>query len=93
MALAAATKVASTPGLAFLAAGTDGTDGPTDAAGGLVEFDSTLIAKAAGFDARKSLVNNDSYHYLNACSGLIKTGPMHTNVCDVRVVVVDRATK
>lgn len=87
MALAAASSVSKLSGTAFLAAGTDGTDGLTDAAGGLVEPDSTLIAKAAEVDARKALVANDSYRFLQACGGLIVTGPTGSNVNDICLVV------
>jgi len=87
MALAAVSKVAKLYGVAFLAAGTDGGDGPTDAAGGLVEADSEVIAQAKGFQTRRSLVENDSYHYLEACGGLIKTGPTGSNVNDLCLVV------
>jgi len=87
MALAAVPRVAKLSGLAFLAAGTDGTDGPTDAAGGLAEADSELIAQAKGLQARRSLVANDSYAYLEACGGLVKTGPTGSNVNDLCLVV------
>jgi len=87
MALAAVPRISKLSGAAFLAAGTDGTDGPTDAAGGLAEADSELIADAKGFQARRSLVANDSYPYLEACGGLIKTGPTGSNVNDLCLVV------
>lgn len=87
MALAAASAISKLSGTAFLAAGTDGNDGPTHAAGGLVESDSTLIAKAADVEARKALVANDSYRFLDACGGLIVTGPTGSNVNDICLVV------
>lgn len=87
MALAAASKVAKLPDLAILVAGTDGTDGPTNAAGGLVESDSLERAKAKGIDPRKALVANDSYAFLKASAGLVVTGPTGSNVNDLCLVV------
>ncbi|MGV3614396.1 MAG: glycerate kinase type-2 family protein [Fimbriimonas sp.] len=87
MALAAAPRIARLPNTAFLAAGTDGTDGPTDAAGGLVDPGSLLRAKDANVDHRRALVANDSYRFLEAAEGLIKTGPTGSNVNDVCLVV------
>ncbi len=87
MALAATPLVGKLPHVAFLAAGTDGADGPTDAAGGLVD-DATLgRARAAGLDFRKALAANDSYPFLEACGGLVRTGPTGSNVTDVCLVV------
>ena len=62
---------------------TDGQDGPTDAAGALVECDSVARAAAAGLDARKHLENNDSYSFFSALGDLIFTGPTGTNVNDL----------
>lgn len=87
MAVAAAARIAKLPYTAFLAAGTDGTDGPTDAAGGLVETDSLVRARDAGYSDRTALVNNDSYRYLLKCDGLIFTGPTGSNVNDLCLVV------
>lgn len=87
MALAAASPMAHVPDAAFLAAGTDGTDGPTDAAGGLVDSLSLERARAAGLDARKALVAHESYHFLEACDGLIFTGPTGSNVNDLALLV------
>jgi hydroxypyruvate reductase len=77
--------------LAFLSAGTDGEDGPTDAAGAIL--DGPLLAKVLelGLDPSDYLRRNDAYHFFEPLGGLIKTGPTDTNVCDVRVLVVDRA--
>ena len=76
--------------LALLSAGTDGEDGPTDAAGAI--FDGPLLeqARQLGLDPHDYLRRSDAYHFFDPLGGLIKTGPTHTNVCDVRVVVVDR---
>jgi glycerate 2-kinase len=71
-----------------LSAGTDGIDGPTDAAGAIA--DSRTLARAAGLglDARRFLDNNDSYGFFEPVEALLKTGPTGTNVMDVRVVLV-----
>jgi hydroxypyruvate reductase len=70
-----------------LAAGTDGRDGPTDAAGGLVDPESVAAASAAGVDARVCLARNDSHRFLEACGGLVRTGPTDTNVMDLALVL------
>ncbi|MBI3839020.1 MAG: DUF4147 domain-containing protein [Planctomycetia bacterium] len=77
-------------GILILSGGTDGEDGPTDAAGAFV--DSAIIAAAAGrkLDTRDYLARNDAYHWFEPLAALIKTGPTDTNVCDLRVVLVDR---
>ncbi len=61
-------------------------DGPTDAAGAMVDASSLIQAKALALDAAEYLRRSDAYRFFDACGGLIKTGPTHTNVCDVRVV-------
>jgi glycerate 2-kinase len=71
--------------------GTDGTDGPTDAAGGIATGDSAARARALGLDARAALDANDSYHFLGALGDLIVTGPTQTNVNDLIFVFVFRS--
>jgi len=73
---------------AFLSGGTDGEDGPTDAAGAF--FDAGILQKTLqlGLDPRDYLQCNDAYHFFEQVGGLIKTGPTGTNVCDVRVILV-----
>jgi hydroxypyruvate reductase len=78
------------PSLALLSAGTDGEDGPTDAAGAILDGEIFMRAGERGLDPRDFLRRNDAYHFFEPLGGLIKTGPTDTNVCDVRVVVVDR---
>ena len=78
-------------GIALVSAGTDGEDGPTDAAGAIVDADLIARAAAAGLDAADFLRRNDAYRFFEAAGGLLKTGPTHTNVCDVRVVTVERS--
>ena len=76
------------PGIevAVVSLGTDGTDGPTDAAGGIATSDSIARAKALGLDARAAFANNDSYPFLGALGDLIITGPTQTNVNDLVLV-------
>jgi hydroxypyruvate reductase len=86
--LAAAREIAGLPRTVILSAGTDGTDGPTDAAGALCDGDTIAGAKQKGLDPAAFLANNDSYHFFDALNGLIRTGPTNTNVMDVRFVIV-----
>ncbi|SFU21167.1 hydroxypyruvate reductase [Sedimentitalea nanhaiensis] len=72
----------------FLSGGTDGRDGPTDAAGGLVDAGTMDRMVAAGVDAKALLENNDSYAALNAVDDLVITGATGTNVADVQVMLV-----
>ncbi len=89
-ALAAAMDIAGwwTYGVAILSAGTDGIDGPTDAAGAIAQCSSVHRAKEHGLDAAELLANNDSYRFFEAIGDLIKTGPTGTNVADVQVILV-----
>jgi len=77
-------------GIALASGGTDGEDGPTDAAGALVDQALLEAAIKRGLDPLDYLARNDAYHFFEPLEGLIRTGPTHTNVCDVRIVVVDR---
>ncbi|HEV3003928.1 MAG TPA: DUF4147 domain-containing protein [Pirellulales bacterium] len=76
--------------IALVAGGTDGEDGPTDAAGAVVDAEIVASARRLKFDPAGYLARNDAYHFFEPLGGLLKTGPTHTNVCDVRVVVVGR---
>jgi glycerate 2-kinase len=87
-ALAAAIEIADLPGTVILSGGTDGTDGPTDAAGAVADGTTIARAEALGLDAAEFLRNNDSYHYFEAIGDLIKTGPTGTNVADIQVILV-----
>ena len=89
LALSAAMGIAEIPGTAVFSMGSDGTDGPTDAAGGYVDTDTDKTLKEQGIDIFSVLQNNDAYHALQACGGLIMTGPTGTNVNDVAVVLID----
>jgi hydroxypyruvate reductase len=88
LALALALELEGWEGVVGLSGGTDGSDGPTDAAGGLALADSVARGAAAGVDARACLAENDSYRYLDAVGDLIRTGPTRTNVMDVQVLLV-----
>ena len=77
-------------GIAILSGGTDGEDGPTDAAGAWMDSESIATMKSNALVPEDYLAKNDAYHFFAPLNRLVKTGPTHTNVCDVRVVVVDR---
>ena len=87
LALAAAPALAGQNAAVF-SVGSDGTDGPTDAAGGYVDGDTAAALAAAGWDVYAALQNNDAYHALQAVDGLILTGPTGTNVNDVAVALI-----
>ena len=89
LALAAAEGLAGLSGVALFSVGSDGTDGPTDAAGGYVDGDSLAVLEARGIHLQDALADNDSYHALEAVGGLLKTGPTGTNVNDFTVVLID----
>lgn len=83
-------KLASERGLedyVFLSGGTDGRDGPTDAAGGLVDGSTLERLKAASVDIKDVLARNDSYHGLEAVNDLLKIGATGTNVADLQVLI------
>jgi glycerate 2-kinase len=87
-ALAAALDIQGQECMVILSAGTDGTDGPTDVAGALVDHTIVPNAMSAGLDPEIFLNNNDSYHFFKNTNGLIATGPTGTNVMDLRVILV-----
>ena len=90
LALSAAEGIAGLPDTAVFSVGSDGTDGPTDAAGGYADGQTRQRLAARGISIPEVLRNNDSYHALQACGGLIVTGPTGTNVNDVAVVLIKR---
>ena len=77
-------------GRILLSGGTDGEDGPTDAAGGFVDGSVFQRMQQLELDPAAFLRRNDAYHFLEATGGLIQTGPTHTNVCDVRIGLLQR---
>ncbi|MBR3270293.1 MAG: DUF4147 domain-containing protein [Clostridia bacterium] len=87
LALAAAEGLAGLDACVF-SLGSDGTDGPTDAAGGIVEGKTLSRLQAAGISISDVLQNNDAYHALQAVNGLIMTGPTGTNVNDLSVLLI-----
>ena len=74
--------------LCFLSGGTDGNDGPTDAAGAFADLGLLEVSRSTKLDPRKFLAANDSYHYYEQVNGLLKTGPTNTNVCDLQVTLI-----
>ena len=93
-ALALAVHLAGAPGIAALAADSDGTDGgggsPDDPAGAFVDPTTTARARAAGLDPAAFLADNDSTGFFNGIGDLFKPGPTFTNVTDFRAIIVDR---
>ena len=87
MALAAAFGIKGLADTAVISVGSDGTDGPTDAAGGVVDGGTIGVLSGLGLDAEALLADNDSYHALDACGGLVKTGPTGTNVNDLSILL------
>ena len=83
MALVGAFGIEGIPRVAMLAAGTDGTDGPTDAAGGFADGDSLRRGRAGGVDPQEALRRNDSGAFLDAAGDRFATGPTGTNVMDL----------
>src|SRR5215467_14214071 len=87
-ALAAALEIDGLNGIVVLSGGTDGTDGPTDAAGGIVDGTTVQRARDQGLNARSYLERNDSYPLLKAVGDLLITGPTLTNVMDLRLILI-----
>ncbi|MCI6376502.1 MAG: glycerate kinase [Clostridiales bacterium] len=90
IALGAAEGIAGCKDTCVFSFGSDGSDGPTDAAGGYVDGDTLRKLAEAGYDLHKVLADNDAYHALKAVDGLIVTGPTGTNVNDLSVVLIKR---
>ncbi|MBM4347710.1 MAG: DUF4147 domain-containing protein, partial [Deltaproteobacteria bacterium] len=88
-ALAGAFEINGLEKAVLLSGGTDGTDGPTDAAGAIADHRTIAKAKQMGMDPMKYLENNDSYSFFKKMDDLLITGPTRTNVMDVRMVLID----
>ena len=90
LALSAAQEIAGLEGVAVFSLGSDGTDGPTDAAGGYCDGETRDRLLAQGIEIPRVLADNDAYHALKACGGLLMTGPTGTNVNDLSVLLIRR---
>lgn len=88
LALSAAEGIDGLDGVLVFSLGSDGTDGPTDAAGGIVDGRTAALLREQGLSIHQVLENNDAYHALAKADGLIVTGPTGTNVNDVAVVLI-----
>ncbi len=89
LALAAAEGISGIPNACVISVGSDGTDGPTDAAGGYTDGDTVTELARHGLTVSSVLADNDAYHALKAVNGLIITGPTGTNVNDVAIALMD----
>ncbi len=89
LALSAAEMIMNEPGITILSAGTDGTDGPTDAAGAVVDSNTFNKALSKKINPREYLRNFDSYNFFNHAGGHIVTGPTMTNVMDMVIAIVE----
>lgn len=87
-ALAAALLLDGSEGVELLSAGTDGVDGPTDAAGAFAGGTTLSLARARGLNAADALAANDAYSFFGAIGGLLRTGPTQTNVMDVKLALL-----
>lgn len=92
IALQAAKEIRGMDRVVLFALASDGTDGPTDAAGGIVDGTTALKMEELGMDIDSYLENNDAYHALQAVDGLIMTGPTGTNVNDVAVMLIENGS-
>ena len=91
IALSAALGIEGLSNALVFSVGSDGTDGPTDAAGGIADGETAQLMRQKGVDAVQSLNDNDAYHALDAVGGLLKTGATGTNVNDVTVLLLRTA--
>ena len=88
-ALAGSIEISGMEKIVFLSGGTDGTDGPTDATGAVADHTTAQRAKSMSLDPKAHLNNNDAYPFFQKLGDLLITGPTHTNVMDVRILLVD----
>lgn len=86
--LAGALEIGGLEKVVLLSGGTDGTDGPTDAAGAIADPTTLIRAQSMGLNSKAYLENNDSYSFFKSLGDLLITGPTHTNVMDVRILLV-----
>ncbi len=90
LALSAALGIEGLPGVVIASVGTDGRDGPTDAAGGIVDGETISRMRQQKLDPIQAMAKNDSYHALSASGDLIITGPTGTNVADLCLIACDK---
>ncbi len=90
MALVFGMAIRDCPGITFLSAGTDGTDGPTDAAGAVATGQMAAKASARGMEPHNYLSRNDSYSFFKGIDGLVITGPTGTNVMDIQLILLEK---
>ena len=90
IALSAADGISECRDTCVFSVGSDGTDGPTDAAGGYCDQDTKQTLKAQGMDIKAVLSDNDAYHALQKCNGVVITGATGTNVNDLSVLLIRR---
>jgi hydroxypyruvate reductase len=88
-ALAAAFEIDGLEKVVLLSGGTDGTDGPTDASGAIADHTTIQRARSMGLDPEVYLKDNNAYPFFQRLGDLLITGPTHTNVMDVRILLVD----
>ena len=93
LALAAAEGIRGTRDIVIFSVGSDGTDGPTDAAGGICDGETAVRLDAAGYPIQRALEENNAYHALKLADALLITGPTGTNVNDVAVALCADAAK
>ncbi len=89
--LASALAIDGEKHMVVLSGGTDGTDGPTDAAGAIADGDTLARARTKGLDPWDHLQRNDSYPFFEALDDLLMTGPTRTNVMDVRIMLIGKS--
>jgi glycerate 2-kinase len=87
--LSAAIKLNKIKGITFLSGGTDGNDGPTNAAGAICNYKTVEKGKKLGLNADEYLERNDSYNYFKKIDSLLVTGPTGTNVMDLQIVLIE----
>ncbi|MFP4165436.1 MAG: glycerate kinase [Chitinispirillaceae bacterium] len=89
LALSAAFQIEASPNITFLSCSTDGSDGPTDAAGAVVDSYTIRDLRERNIDPRKHLLEHNSYTALNAAGSLVRTGPTNTNVMDIQIALIN----
>ncbi len=89
MALQAGILLKDSPNISVVCVGTDGTDGPTDAAGGFADWQMCKVAEQKNVDLQSYLDNNDSYNALSLSNYILKTGPTRTNVMDIVIILIN----